>query len=88
MPDWLVLTVTLPTHPSALWVLVRRALKATVAGLLRGGGLSSTLRRVGEVVHVIDVDGMLPDEALGEEMIVCDLQVQWADDDLLPRAGL
>ena len=37
MTDWLVLTATLPTHPSALRVRVWRALKATGAGALREG---------------------------------------------------
>jgi len=37
MNDWLVLTATLPAHPSALRVRVWRALKATGAGTLREG---------------------------------------------------
>jgi hypothetical protein len=37
MTGWLVLTATLPTHPSALRVRVWRALKATGAGTLREG---------------------------------------------------
>lgn len=37
MNQWLVLTATLPTHPSALRVRVWRALKATSAGTLREG---------------------------------------------------
>lgn len=37
MNAWLVLTATLPTHPSALRVRVWRALKATGAGALREG---------------------------------------------------
>lgn len=37
MTDWLILTATLPTHPSALRVRVWRALKATGAGTLREG---------------------------------------------------
>lgn len=37
MTDWLVLSATLPTHPSALRVRVWRALKATGAGTLREG---------------------------------------------------
>ena len=37
MNGWLVLTATLPTHPSALRVRVWRALKATGAGTLREG---------------------------------------------------
>lgn len=37
MTSWLVLTATLPTHPSALRVRVWRALKATGAGALRDG---------------------------------------------------
>jgi hypothetical protein len=35
--EWLLLTATLPTHPSALRVRVWRALKATGAGTLRDG---------------------------------------------------
>ena len=37
MTEWIVLTATLPTHPSALRVRVWRALKATGAGTLREG---------------------------------------------------
>jgi hypothetical protein len=37
MTNWLVLTATLPTHPSALRVRVWRALKASGAGALREG---------------------------------------------------
>jgi hypothetical protein len=37
MNKWLVLTATLPTHPSALRVRVWRSLKATAAGALREG---------------------------------------------------
>jgi hypothetical protein len=37
MNSWLILTATLPTHPSALRVRVWRALKATGAGTLREG---------------------------------------------------
>ena len=37
MQSWLLLTATLPTHPSALRVRVWRALKATGAGTLREG---------------------------------------------------
>jgi hypothetical protein len=37
MNTWLLLTATLPTHPSALRVRVWRALKATGAGTLREG---------------------------------------------------
>lgn len=37
MTDWLILTATLPTTPSALRVRVWRALKATGAGTLREG---------------------------------------------------
>ena len=37
MTRWLLLTATLPTHPSALRVRVWRALKATGAGTLREG---------------------------------------------------
>ena len=37
MNEWLVLTATLPTSPSALRVRVWRALKATGAGTLREG---------------------------------------------------
>ena len=37
MTDWLILTATLPTNPSALRVRVWRALKSTGAGTLREG---------------------------------------------------
>jgi hypothetical protein len=37
MSDWLILTATLPTHPSALRVRVWRALRSTGAGTLREG---------------------------------------------------
>jgi len=37
MTEWLILTATLPTHPSGLRVRVWRALKATGAGTLREG---------------------------------------------------
>ena len=37
MTQWLILTATLPTQPSALRVRVWRALKATGAGTLREG---------------------------------------------------
>lgn len=37
MNPWLILTATLPTHPSALRVRVWRALKATGSGTLRDG---------------------------------------------------
>jgi hypothetical protein len=37
MTNWLILTATLPTHPSALRVRVWRALKASGAGTLREG---------------------------------------------------
>lgn len=37
MTNWLILTATLPTNPSALRVRVWRALKATAAGTLREG---------------------------------------------------
>ena len=37
MTTWLILTATLPTHPSGLRVRVWRALKATAAGTLREG---------------------------------------------------
>jgi len=37
MSSWLILSATLPTHPSALRVRVWRALKATGAGALREG---------------------------------------------------
>src|SRR3954471_324884 len=37
MANWLILTATLPTSPSALRVRVWRALKATGAGTLREG---------------------------------------------------
>ena len=67
---WLVLTATLPTHPSALRVRVWRGLKATGAGTLREGvyvlpasaatapalwGLEQTITRSGAEAHMLVV---------------------------------
>jgi hypothetical protein len=68
--DWLLLTTTLPTHPSALRVRVWRALKATGAGALREGvyllpasaptapalwDIERTVREVGAEAHMLVV---------------------------------
>jgi len=71
MSDWLVLTATLPTHPSALRVRVWRALKATGAGALREGvyvlpsaaptaqalrDIERTISQAGAQAHLLEVD--------------------------------
>jgi hypothetical protein len=71
MSDWLVLTATLPTHPSALRVRVWRALKATGAGTLREGvyvlpsaaptahalrDIERTIAQAGAQAHLLEVD--------------------------------
>ena len=71
MPDWLVLTATLPAHPSALRVRVWRALKATGAGTLREGvyvlpsaaptaqalrDIERTIAQAGAQAHLLEVD--------------------------------
>ena len=68
MTEWLVLTATLPTNPSALRVRVWRALKATGAGTLREGvyvlpasaatatalwGLERTIAQAGAEAHML-----------------------------------
>jgi hypothetical protein len=70
MSEWLILTATLPTHPSALRVRVWRALKATGAGTLREGvyvlpasaptasalwGLERTIAQAGAEAHMLVV---------------------------------
>jgi hypothetical protein len=70
MNDWLVLTATLPTHPSGLRVRVWRALKATGAGTLREGvyvlpatapsagalrELASTIAKAGADAHLLEL---------------------------------
>src|SRR5829696_2475491 len=70
MTDWIVLTATLPTHPSGLRVRVWRALKATGAGTLREGvyvlpaiapsvdalrGLASTIANAGADAHLLEL---------------------------------
>ncbi len=70
MTEWLILTATLPTHPSALRVRVWRALKATGAGTLREGvyalpasaasaqalwGLGRTITEAGAETHMLVV---------------------------------
>jgi hypothetical protein len=70
MTEWLILTATLPTHPSALRVRVWRALKATAAGTLREGvyvlpssaatapalwGLEKTITEAGADAHMLVV---------------------------------
>lgn len=67
---WLILTATLPTHPSALRVRVWRALKATGAGSLREGvyvlpasaptapalrDLEKTIAEAGADAHLLEV---------------------------------
>jgi hypothetical protein len=49
---------------------------------------SPAIRRVGELVHSIDVGGAPPDEAPGFEMLVRGLQAQHPDDDALLGAGI
>ena len=70
MNEWLILTATLPTQPSALRVRVWRALKATGAGTLREGvhalpasaasaqalwGLERTITEAGAEAHMLVV---------------------------------
>jgi hypothetical protein len=70
MTEWLILTATLPTRPSALRVRVWRALKATGAGTLREGvyvlpasaptaealwGLEKTITEAGAEAHMLVV---------------------------------
>ena len=70
MTEWLILTATLPTHPSALRVRVWRGLKATGAGTLREGvyvlpaaaatapalwGLEKTIAEAGADAHLLVV---------------------------------
>lgn len=67
MTDWLVLTATLPTHPSALRVRVWRALKATGAGTLRDGVYvlpasapsALALRELAKTIHEAGADAHL-----------------------------
>lgn len=49
---------------------------------------SPAIRRVGELVHAIDVGGAAPDEAPGFEMLVRGLQAQHQDDDALLTAAI
>ena len=49
---------------------------------------SPAIRRIGELVHAIDVGGVPPDEAPGLEMLVRGLQAQHPDDDDLLNAGI
>jgi len=49
---------------------------------------SPAIRRIGELVHSIDVGGVPPDEAPGFEMLVRGLQAQHADDDALLMAAI
>lgn len=58
MTAWLILTATLPTHPSALRVRVWRALKATGAGTLREGvyllpSTASTVQSLWDIERLI-----------------------------------
>jgi hypothetical protein len=49
---------------------------------------SPAIRRVGELVHSIDIGGPAPDEAPGVEMLVRGLQALHADDDALLAAAI
>lgn len=70
MTPWLILTATLPTHPSGLRVRVWRALKATTAGTLREGvyvlpasapsaqelrNLARTISEAGAEAHLLEL---------------------------------
>ena len=62
MNTWLLLTATLPTHPSALRVRVWRALKATGAGTLREGvyllpGTAPTAQALWDIEKLIHDSG-------------------------------
>lgn len=59
MTEWLVLTATLPTSPSALRVRVWRALKATNAGTLRDG------------VYLLPATAPSAGELWGIEKLIC-----------------
>jgi hypothetical protein len=67
MTDWIVLTATLPTNPSALRVRVWRALKATGAGTLRDGVYvlpasapsALALRELAKTIHEAGADAHL-----------------------------
>jgi hypothetical protein len=58
--------------------------------LARSFGLDAqpAIRRMGELVHYIDVGGLPQDEAPGLELLVRGLQAQHADDDALLRAAI
>lgn len=71
MPDWLILTATLPTSPSGLRVRVWRALKASGAGTLREGvyllpgtaptaqalrDMARTITEAGAEAHLLEVN--------------------------------
>ena len=49
---------------------------------------SPAVRRIGELVHYIDVGGIPQDEAAGLEMVVRGLQAQHPHDDALLKAGI
>lgn len=49
---------------------------------------SPAIRRIGELVHYIDIGGVPPEEAPGLEMLVRGLQAQHTQDDALLKAGI
>ena len=53
-----------------------------------GLDVQPAIRRIGELVHYIDIGGIPQDEAAGLEMLVRGLQAQHADDDALLRAAM
>jgi hypothetical protein len=53
-----------------------------------GVGDEPAIKKVGELVHYIDVGGIPLDEAAGIEMLVRGLQAQHANDDALLAAAL
>lgn len=69
MNRWLILTATLPTHPSALRVRVWRALKATGSGTLRDGVylLPSTAPTA---QSLWDIEQLIKDSGVDAHMLV------------------
>jgi hypothetical protein len=63
--------------------------KVTFEVLAASFGLDddAALRRLGEIVHAIDVGGLPSEEAAGLEAVVRGLQAQYADDDALLAAA-
>ena len=64
--------------------------RVTVEVLAASFGLDAdpALKRLGELVHAIDIGGIPVDEAPGVELIVRGLQVQHLDDDALLKAAV